>query len=260
MLDTVRREWKEAHTEVWEAKKLEDGLTQSLLEELQAQEGMHVQLQEVKVAVAEEETARAMALRQTTSSGSPYRRRCRPCTKLFLPSGPVDPTDTTTPASHNARAMLATITRRNYQRPREYLQRHGLAVRYEECSPTRVTREAPKTVPSLVPPAAPSPATALHRASRMLLEELAELRESYYRYKTMLTDPRHGNTVEISQQIRECLNKLDKKAEQVRQLHREETKYGYRAHSVPDVLREIVRENKYCEAVYTDLLVLLRGQ
>ncbi|KAK7198002.1 hypothetical protein NESM_000755400 [Novymonas esmeraldas] len=110
----------------------------------------------------------------------------------------------------------------------------------------------------LAPPAADGlHGTALNAACRCLIADLAAMRSEYRRHQRQLRDPR-GESVSASQAMRTLMHRMDAKADQIRTLRREQGRHKD-ALRVQDVLREVIVENRYCEAVYNDLMELIRA-
>ncbi|KAG5500562.1 hypothetical protein JKF63_03656 [Porcisia hertigi] len=97
---------------------------------------------------------------------------------------------------------------------------------------------------------------ALNTACRALITDLAELRVEYRRFQRQLRDP-HGHSVTASQEMRRLMHEMDAKSAQIRKVRLEQARHND-ALRVQDVLREVMMENRYCEAVYNDLLDLIR--
>lgn len=83
------------------------------------------------------------------------------------------------------------------------------------------------------------------------------MRAEYQRYQRQLRDP-HGNSVEASKEMRRLMRQMDDKMNQVRALRKEQERHqgSLRVH---DVLQQVMAENRYCEAVYKDLMELIRA-
>lgn len=98
---------------------------------------------------------------------------------------------------------------------------------------------------------------AMNAACHALLCDLADMRAEYQRYQRQLRDP-HGNSVEASKEMRRLMRQMDDKMNQVRALRKEQERHqgSLRVH---DVLQQVMAENRYCEAVYKDLMELIRA-
>ncbi|TPP40400.1 hypothetical protein CGC20_12925 [Leishmania donovani] len=134
--------------------------------------------------------------------------------------------------------------------------------RRHEASPEPTT--APCSLPAFhrVPLPPPRPAAdglhgaALNATCRALITDLADMRAEYRLCQRQLRDP-HGDSVAASQAMRRLMHEMDSKAAQIHALRLEQGRHN-NALRVRDVLREVKAENRYCEAVYSDLLDLIR--
>ncbi|CAJ1030217.1 hypothetical protein Q4I30_005451 [Leishmania utingensis] len=123
---------------------------------------------------------------------------------------------------------------------------------------------APGTFQALshVPLPPPPPAAdglhgvALNATCRALITDLADMRAEYRHCQRQLRDP-NGDSVAASQEMRRLMHEIDGKADQIRALRLEQGRHND-ALRVRDVLREVMTENRYCEAVYSDLMDLIR--
>ncbi|CAJ1990389.1 hypothetical protein conserved [Leishmania donovani] len=123
---------------------------------------------------------------------------------------------------------------------------------------------APCSLPAFhrVPLPPPRPAAdglhgaALNATCRALITDLADMRAEYRLCQRQLRDP-HGDSVAASQAMRRLMHEMDSKAAQIHALRLEQGRHN-NALRVRDVLREVKAENRYCEAVYSDLLDLIR--
>ncbi|KPA85186.1 hypothetical protein ABB37_01553 [Leptomonas pyrrhocoris] len=99
--------------------------------------------------------------------------------------------------------------------------------------------------------------SAINTVCHSLISDLASARAEYQRFQHQLRDPR-GDSVEASQQMRGLMRQMDDKINQIRALRREQEKHrdSLRMH---DVLQQVMAENRYCEAVYKDLMELIRA-
>lgn len=99
--------------------------------------------------------------------------------------------------------------------------------------------------------------SAINAACHALLSALADTRAEYHRYQQQLRDPK-GDSVTASQQMRCLMRQMDETMRQIRALRKEQERHRdpLRVH---DVLQQIVSENRYCEAVYQDLVELIRS-
>ncbi|GET90156.1 hypothetical protein, conserved [Leishmania tarentolae] len=114
----------------------------------------------------------------------------------------------------------------------------------------------PRAALPLSPPTADGlHGSALNATCRALLTDLADMRTEYRLYQRQLRHP-HGDSVAASQAMRRLMHEMDNKADQIRALRLEQGRHND-ALRVRDVLREIAAENRYCEAVYSDLLDLI---
>lgn len=82
------------------------------------------------------------------------------------------------------------------------------------------------------------------------------MRAEYRLCQRQLRDP-HGDSVAASQAMRRLMHEMDSRAAQIDALRLEQGRHN-NALRVRDVLREVTAENRYCEAVYSDLLDLIR--
>ncbi|KPI85108.1 hypothetical protein ABL78_5833 [Leptomonas seymouri] len=98
---------------------------------------------------------------------------------------------------------------------------------------------------------------AINVVCHSLISDLADTRAEYQRYQQQMRDP-HGDSVEASQQMRRLMRQMDDKLSQIRTLRKEQEKHRdtLRVH---DVLQQVMAENRYCEAVYKDLMELIRA-
>lgn len=98
---------------------------------------------------------------------------------------------------------------------------------------------------------------ALNSVCHSLISDLADVRAEYQRYQQQLRDP-HGDSVEASREMRRLMRQMDDKISQIRSLRKEQEKHrdSLRLH---DVLQQVMLENQYCEAVYKDLMELIRA-
>lgn len=99
--------------------------------------------------------------------------------------------------------------------------------------------------------------TALNATCRSLLTDLAEMRTEYRQWQQQLRDPQ-GDSVAASREMRRLMHSMDSKGDQICTLRREQGRHQD-ALRMQDVLREVIAENRYCEAVYADLMDLIRA-
>ncbi|ORC87036.1 uncharacterized protein TM35_000241860 [Trypanosoma theileri] len=92
---------------------------------------------------------------------------------------------------------------------------------------------------------------------RSLLREILQLRKEYREYTTALNDP-SVDSVEVSRRMRSIMTDLDRKVHQLRSLRQQQAQVEDKLR-LHDVLMEIAAENNYCEAIYSDLLELIRS-
>jgi hypothetical protein len=99
--------------------------------------------------------------------------------------------------------------------------------------------------------------SAINAACHSLISSLADVRAEYLQYQRQLRDPR-GDSVEASREMRRLMRQMDITMNQLRALRKEQERCRgpLRVH---DVLQEVVAENRYCEAVYRDLIELIRA-
>ncbi|KAH9600422.1 hypothetical protein LSM04_009208 [Trypanosoma melophagium] len=103
----------------------------------------------------------------------------------------------------------------------------------------------------------PNSARHLSAVCRSLLREILQLRKEYREYTAALNDPT-VDSVEVSRRMRSIMTELDRKVHQLRSLRQQQAQVEDKLR-LHDVLMEIAEENNYCEAIYSDLLELIRS-
>ncbi|CAG9577343.1 conserved hypothetical protein [Leishmania major strain Friedlin] len=147
------------------------------------------------------------------------------------------------------------------ERPRADAQASaGVRMPPHHSEPTIASSSLPAFHRVPLPPPRPA-ADGLHGAAlnatcRALITDLADMRAEYRRCQHQLRDM-HGDSVAASQAMRRLMHEMDSKAAQIHALRLEQGRHN-NALRVRDVLREVMAENRYCEAVYSDLLDLIR--
>lgn len=147
------------------------------------------------------------------------------------------------------------------ERPRAHAQASvGVRMPPRHSEPTTAPGSLPVfhrvPLPPLRPAADGLHGAALNATCRALITDLADMRAEYRLCQRQLRDP-HGDSVGASQAMRRLMHEMDSRAAQIDALRLEQGRHN-NALRVRDVLREVTAENRYCEAVYSDLLDLIR--
>lgn len=101
------------------------------------------------------------------------------------------------------------------------------------------------------------PGNSINTACGTLLNELQELRMEYNWCREQLRAP-GGDSVEASKDMRRLMSLMDRKSAQIAALRVEQSKNADRLR-MHDVIRQVTRENRYCEQVYDKLVHLVRS-
>ncbi|KAG5474477.1 hypothetical protein LSCM1_03262 [Leishmania martiniquensis] len=206
----------------------------------------------------------------TATGSSPSTRTCSSCNRAHE-SSTADASAQSPPAPHRNDCRRETSPHRPQSRcfsprargesPREDIQASaGARVPLGSSEPTTapLSFEVFLRTPSQLPPAADGlHGSALNATCHALIADLAHMRAEYRLRQRQLRDP-HGDSVTASQEMRRLMHEMDRKADQIRALRREQGRHND-ALRVQDVLREVMAENRYCESVYRDLLELIRS-
>lgn len=212
----------------------------------------------------------SQGLSSTTASLTSSRSRGDGTNTSFMSSQTSSSSATASVPTHNrtASGSCGTPTRRSTQRATSSVQAASSPAERRSCSLQRCVDVGayPRTSPTHLPRVQQrqgrhcSPerhGSALNAVCRSLLTDLAEARASYQRYQLQLRDPL-GDSVQASQEMRRLMRRMDERVGQIRAMRREQERHRdpLRVH---DVLRQVLAENQYCEAVYRDLVELIRA-
>lgn len=125
----------------------------------------------------------------------------------------------------------------------------------------RATGSPPRSSRQMSPPPPPPPTAgggrALRAACDTIHREMQGLREDYMECQRRLRDP-GADSVEASKDMRRILAVMDRKADQLRAIRSEQRLREGELYA-RDVLHEVMRENRYCEGVYRDMVSLVRS-
>ncbi|EKF38365.1 hypothetical protein MOQ_001422 [Trypanosoma cruzi marinkellei] len=288
---------KATRTEVGLAQEEKTWHEMQLREVLGRQRGLNDELQRLRQDVEEQRTREAAeAQRQDRCS----RRQGVYCglEKVFLPSGPPDQCHTTSPSSHHIAAIVSTVERQNYYKPRLYYRRLGITSPMDRrlensprygISPLGETQPMPllgKCEPSglslgketAVGSASSSPlrrvvdsnaktgtpSRAVTRSGRHLEAVCRSLLREIlslrreYQDCSVALNDPVADSVEVSRRMRSIMSELDRKVHQLRSLRQQQAKVEDKLR-LHDMMMEIAAENNYCENIYSDLLELIRS-
>ncbi|CCW68605.1 unnamed protein product [Phytomonas sp. Hart1] len=98
---------------------------------------------------------------------------------------------------------------------------------------------------------------ALNAACQTLKDEITELEEAYTAYYKQLHDP-YCDSVATSQQMRQLMLVIDRKADQLRTLRLQQQKHQEKLR-IHHVLKQVERENNLCEQMYSNIVHLVRA-
>ncbi|CCW62266.1 unnamed protein product [Phytomonas sp. EM1] len=182
--------------------------------------------------------ANTRAPRMSTTEGSPSENK----------SATIDANSPSTSSS-------VSNNRGNFSIPQQQTQResHSPKTRPHSKSCAKCFDSSPSG------PRSPAPITdglTLDAACQMLKEEIAELEGAYAAFYEQLHDP-CCDSVAASQQMRQLMAVIDRKVDQLQTLRFQQQKHQEKLR-IQHVLKQVERENNWCEQVYSNIVHLVR--